>query len=62
MFSSYLFWESVICCRKDVSDKGAVFYVLVVTNDVDSVVARLGGPVVHVAGAVTFIVTFNFSL
>lgn len=44
------------------SDEGAVFNVLVVTNDVDSVVAGLGGPVVHVAGAVAFIVTFDFRL
>lgn len=44
------------------SDEGAVFDVLVITNDVDGVVAGLGGPVVHVAGAVAFVVTFDFSL
>lgn len=44
------------------SDEGAVFDVLVITDDVDSVVAGLGGPVVHIAGAVAFVVAFDFSL
>lgn len=44
------------------SNEGAVFNVLIVTNNVHGIVAGLGGPVVHVAGAVAFVVTFNFSL
>lgn len=59
---NYLFWESVIGSWKDVSNEGAVFNVLVVANDVHGVVAGLGGPVVHVARAVAFVVAFNFSL
>lgn len=60
--SSDLFWESVVSCWKDVSNEGAVFDVLVVTDDVDGVVAGLSGPVVHVAGAVAFVVAFDLGL
>lgn len=43
-------------------DEGAVLDVLVVTDDVDGVVAGLAGPVVHVAGAVALVVTLDFGL
>lgn len=40
--------EHVIGCEEDVGHKGAVLDVLVVTDDVNSVVARLRGPVTYV--------------
>lgn len=54
--------EDVIGCRKDVGHEGAVLDVLVVTNDMDSIVTWLSGPIAHITGAVTLIITLNFSL
>lgn len=58
----YLFGEDVIGCRKDMGNEGAVFDVLVITNDMDGIVTGLSGPVAHVTGAITLIIAFNFSL
>ena len=58
----HILWEDVVGSRQDVSHEGAVLDVLVVTNDVDSVVTGLSGPVAHIAGAVTLIITLDFSL
>lgn len=57
-----LFREDVVGRRKDVGDEGAVFDVLVVTNDMDSIVTGLSGPIAHITGAITLIITFNSSL
>lgn len=59
---NYLLREDVIGCRKDVGHEGAVLDVLVITNDMDSIVTGLSGPVAHITGAITLIVTFNFCL
>ncbi len=59
---NYLLREDIIGCRKYVGHEGAVLDVLVVTNDMDSIVTGLGGPVAHITGAITLIITLNFSL
>lgn len=59
---NYLLREDIIGCRKDVGNKGAVFDVLVITNDMDSIVTGLSGPIAHITGAITLIIAFNFSL
>lgn len=58
----YLFREDVIDRRKDVGNEGAVFDVLIVTNDMDGIVTGLSGPVAHITGAIALIIAFNFSL
>ena len=45
---SNLLREHVIGCEEDVGHKGAVLDVLVVTDDVNSVVTRLRGPVTYI--------------
>lgn len=62
MNRSYLFWENIVNSRKNVSHEGAVLDVFVVTDDVDGVIARLGGPVAHVTGAVALVIALDFSL
>lgn len=59
---NYLLRENIIDRRKDVSHEGAVLDVLVVANHMDSVVTGLSGPVTHITGAITLIITLNFSL
>lgn len=54
--------EDVIGGRKDVGHEGAVLDVLVITDDMDSIVTGLSGPVAHITGAITLIITLNFSL
>lgn len=54
--------EDVIGCRKDVGHKGAVLDIFIITNDMDRVVARLGGPVENIARSITFVVAFDLSL
>lgn len=44
----YLLREDVIGCREDVGHEGAVLDVLVITNDMDSIVARLSGPIAYI--------------
>ena len=59
---NYLLREDVIGSRKDVGHEGAVFDVLVITNDVDSIVTGLSGPIAHITGAIRLIITLNLSL
>lgn len=59
---NYLLREAVIDCRKDVGHEGTVLDVLVITNDMDSIVTGLSGPIAHITGAITLIITLNFSL
>lgn len=59
---NYLLREDVIGCRKDVGHEGAVLDVLVITNDVDSIVTGLSWPIAHITGAIALIITLNFSL
>lgn len=54
--------EDVIACRKNVGHKGAVLDIFIITNDMDSVVARLGGPVENITRSITFVVAFDLSL
>lgn len=58
----YLLWEDVIGRRKDVCDEGAIFDVFIIADDVHSIVTRLSGPVAHITGAITLIITFNSGL
>lgn len=62
MSGNDLLGEDVIGSRKDVGHEGAVLDVLVITDDVDSVVTGLSGPVAHITGAITLIITLNFGL
>lgn len=57
-----LLWEDVIGCWEDVSDERTVLDVLVITDDMNSIVASLSGPVAHITGAVALVITVNFSL
>lgn len=59
---NYLLREDVIGSRKDVGHEGAVLDVLVITNDVDSIVAGLSGPIAHITGAIRLIITLNLRL
>lgn len=54
--------EDVIGSRKDVGNKGAVLDVLIITNNMDRVVTGLSGPIAHITGAITLIITLNLSL
>lgn len=58
----YLLREGVISCRQDVSHEGAVLNVLIVTNDVNCIVTWLSGPIAHITGAITLVITLDFSL
>lgn len=57
-----LFREDVIGCRKDVGNERAVLDVLIITNDMNSVVTWLSRPITHITRAITFVITLNFSL
>lgn len=57
-----LLWKNIICCRKDVCHEGAVLNVLIITDDMDSIVTRLCGPVENITGAITLIITLDLCL
>lgn len=57
-----LLWEDVVGSWEDVSDEGAVLDVLVITDDMNCIITRLSGPVLHITGAITLIITVNLSL
>ena len=59
---AYFLGEDVVGGGEDVRHEGAVLDVLVVADDVHGVVAGLGGPVAHVAGAVSPVVAFDLGL
>lgn len=58
----HLVWEAVWWGWLDVGDERRVPDVLIVTDDMHSILPRLRGPVPHVTGAVAFVITFNLGL
>lgn len=57
-----LLGKDVVGGWENVSDERTVLDVLVITDDMDSVVAGLSGPVTHIAGTVPLVITVNLSL
>lgn len=57
-----LVWEAVRWGWLDVGNEGRVSDVLVITDDMHSVLPRLRGPVPHVTGAISLVITFDFGL
>lgn len=45
--------------RDDVGHEGTVFDVFIITHDMDGVLARFSGPVLHITRAVILIFTLN---
>lgn len=58
----YLFGEAIGGGGKDVRNEGAVFDVLIVTDDMHGVLAWLRGPVPHVARPVPLVVALDLGL
>lgn len=58
----YLLREDIIGSWEDVGHEGAVLDILIITNDMDSIVTGLGGPVAYITGAIPLIIALNFSL
>lgn len=58
----HLVWEAVRWGWLDVGNEGRVSDVLVITDDMHSVLPRLRGPVPHVTGAIALVIAFDFGL
>lgn len=61
-YDPHLVWEAVWWGWLDVGDERRVPDVFIIADDMHSILPRLRGPVPHVTGAVTFVITFNLGL
>lgn len=59
---AYLLWEVLIGGRQDVGNERAILDVLIITNHMHRILARLRGPIANIARAIPLVVTLNLGL
>lgn len=62
LYALYPVWVKILGCLTDISHEGTETNVLAVTQHMNSILASLLGPIAHITGAITLVITFNLGL